>query len=79
MSNPAAMRIPRTRGRYASMMQRTACPIWCMQIDIGEVVIDAVQVLEKVDGRQERGGGPGVEKENRFAQSAFVGIQDLMD
>ena len=49
-----------------------------MQIDIGEVVIDAV---EPEGGRwrasqetEARGG-----KENRFAQSAFVGIQDLMD
>jgi len=48
-----------------------------MQIDIGEVVIDAVQSVGGWWESRER--WPEVEKENRFAQSAFVGIQDLMD
>jgi len=69
-----------------------------MQIDIGKVVIDAVQSgggaarrktereREGGEGREEKGSstretGEDEErgKENRFAQSAFVGIQDLMD
>lgn len=64
-----------------------------MQIDIGEVVIDAVQSGEggvgeggrkgfdegEIGERERERGEMGRGKENRFAQSAFVGIQDLMD
>lgn len=62
-----------------------------MQIDIGKVVIDAMQ-SGGGNARERDGSGVGEEKrsstrktgeergkENRFAQSAFVGIQDLMD
>lgn len=56
-----------------------------MQIDIGEVVIDARNSLEKVvcegrgEGEREKRPRKRKGKENRFAQSAFVGIHDLMD
>lgn len=48
-----------------------------MQIDIGEVIIDAMQ--SGGSRRTSRERRLREEKENRFAQSAFVGIQNLMD